>query len=429
MPEEIKKLSDTKLEVVGFIIDNEEYGVDILVVKEIKNVPEMTKVPNMPEYVEGIIDLRGIVVPIIDFRKKFKLSTKDVDKDTKVIIVMHEDKLFGFMVDKVTKTKILPSSAIEPPPKMSKSAQRGYILGVSKMGDHLLMILDLEEFLKLEEDKKASTQTQPTAQTNSQTAPVVDDKHHQIETQLAGKINNLENYLRDSMNTLKAIKPSIEQSAVFVPEAQGQLSKVTQATELATNEMLDRLDQMIGAQDEVGADIEVLGEKIDGIISFSQQKTVMAECIQKVAESLAGKGKKAEAKVLFDQFCALWNSAADIFTDSLAEELIQKKEALNNFVMDMQTKSYELMNSLQFQDITTQQIQHANTILQQTYTELSKIIELFNMYKIATQEEMEDLKKKSETRMHYDPAAEFDRSTDRQVKIDDLLMKHKMHGS
>ena len=159
MPEEIKKVNDSKLEVVGFIIDDEEYGVDILVVKEIRNVPEMTKVPNMPAYVEGIIDLRGIVVPIIDFRKKFNLPKKDQDKDTKVIIVMHEDKLYGFMVDKVTKTKTIPASTIEPPPKMSKSAQRGYILGVSKMSDHLLMLLDLEEFLK-QDDEKAPVQTQ-----------------------------------------------------------------------------------------------------------------------------------------------------------------------------------------------------------------------------------------------------------------------------
>lgn len=426
MPEEIKKVNDSKLEVVGFIIDDEEYGVDILVVKEIRNVPEMTKVPNMPAYVEGIIDLRGIVVPIIDFRKKFNLPKKDQDKDTKVIIVMHEDKLYGFMVDKVTKTKTIPASTIEPPPKMSKSAQRGYILGVSKMSDHLLMLLDLEEFLK-QDDEKAPVQTQ-TVQVQH-TAPVVDEKHRQIEAQLAGKINSLENYLKDSMNTLKAIKPSIEQSAVFVPEAQGQLSKVTQATELATNEMLDRLDQMIVAQDEISSDIEGLGEKLESVVAFIQQKTVMEECMIKVSESLSGKGKKAESKVLFDEFAALWNTHAVALTPDSADDLNNKKDAISNFVMDMQTKSYELMNSLQFQDITTQQIQHANTILQQTYAELSKIIELFNMYKIATQEEMEDLKKKSEMRMHYDPAAEFDRSVDRQDKIDELLNKHKMHGS
>ncbi len=426
MPAENTKVTESNLEVVGFIINNEEYGVDILVVKEIKNVPEMTKVPNMPVYVEGIIDLRGIVVPIIDFRKKFNLETKAVDKETKVIIVMHEEKLFGFLVDKVTKTKIIPSSTIEPPPRMSKKTGKSYILGVSKLGDRLLMLLDLDEFLRVEEDKPIQ-QEQRTVGKPVQDTVESDEKHLKLQGQLANRIQSLESYLKDSMNTMKMIKPSIEQSAVFVPEAQGQLTKVTQATELATNEMLDRLDQMIVAQDEISGTLEEELAKLDAIGLFSQQAGVIDECIQKIHESLNGKAKKAEAKVLFDEMSALWANLKQSAPTTLADEINQFKEKITAFIADMQNKSYELMNSLQFQDITTQQIQHANNILQQTYSELSKIIELFNMYKIATEEEMDDLKKKYEQRGHYDPAAEFDRSTERQKKIDDLLDKQQQH--
>lgn len=139
------------LQLVSFTMGREEYGVDILKVQEINRMVQITQVPNSPDYVDGVINLRGRVIPVIDLRTKMGLGRKEHDKDTRIIVVELDGKTIGFIVDKVKEVLRIPSSIIEPPPDMVAGLDAEYITGVGKLEDRLLILLDLERIVSLKE--------------------------------------------------------------------------------------------------------------------------------------------------------------------------------------------------------------------------------------------------------------------------------------
>jgi len=141
------------LQLVSFNIANEEYGVDILKVQEINRMFQITKVPNSPDYVDGVINLRGRVIPVIDLRIKLGLPRKEHDKDTRIIVVDLEGRTIGFIVDKVKEVLRIPSSIIEPPPT-TVVGNSDYITAVGKLEDRLLILLDLEKIITFSEKRE-----------------------------------------------------------------------------------------------------------------------------------------------------------------------------------------------------------------------------------------------------------------------------------
>ena len=139
------------LQLVSFMIGSEEFGVDILKVQEINKLVQITKVPNAPYFVEGVINLRGRIIPIIDLRSRLGLAKKDYDKNTRIIVIELLDKTIGFIVDAVNEVLRISSSIIEPPPKISKGVNTEYITAVAMLEDRLLILLDLESLLNEEE--------------------------------------------------------------------------------------------------------------------------------------------------------------------------------------------------------------------------------------------------------------------------------------
>lgn len=139
------------LQIVSFIVGNEEFGVDILKVFEINRSVEVTRVPNTPAYVEGVINLRGKVIPIIDLRQRFGLPRKEHDKNTRIIVVELEEKVIGFVVDAVRQVLRIPKSATEPPPSIVAGINAEYITAVGKLDERLLILLDLEKVLSAKE--------------------------------------------------------------------------------------------------------------------------------------------------------------------------------------------------------------------------------------------------------------------------------------
>src|SRR5512140_873748 len=99
---------DSLLQLVSFSIGEEEFGVDILKVQEINRMVEVTRVPNAPEYVDGVINLRGKVIPIIDLRRRFGMERKGKDKNTRIIVVELSGKILGFVVDAVSEVLRIP---------------------------------------------------------------------------------------------------------------------------------------------------------------------------------------------------------------------------------------------------------------------------------------------------------------------------------
>ncbi len=131
------------LQLVSFQVGHEEFGVDILRVQEIIRTQELTRVPNLPEFVDGIINLRGRVIPVIGLRKCFGLDARQEDKDRRIVVVEVNGMILGFVVDAVSEVLRVPQGAVEPPPKLGK-ATRDYIAGIAKLDSQLLLLLNLD---------------------------------------------------------------------------------------------------------------------------------------------------------------------------------------------------------------------------------------------------------------------------------------------
>jgi len=144
-------ISTSELQLVSFNIGSEEFGVDILKVQEINRMVEITKVPQAPHYVEGVINLRGKVIPVIDLRKRFNLEVKEHDKDTRIVVVDINNNIMGMIVDAVSEVLRLPADTIEPPPELVTGVNSEYIKAVAKLEDRLLIFLDLSKVIDAEE--------------------------------------------------------------------------------------------------------------------------------------------------------------------------------------------------------------------------------------------------------------------------------------
>ena len=134
-------------ELVTFKVAAEEFGVDILSVQEIIRIMEITKVPKAPEFIEGVINLRGKVIPVIDFRKRFNMDSREEGKDTRIIVTNISGKILGFIVDSVSEVLRIPTSSIEPPPPIVAGIESEYINGVGKLDDRLLILINLDRLL------------------------------------------------------------------------------------------------------------------------------------------------------------------------------------------------------------------------------------------------------------------------------------------
>jgi len=139
------------IQLVTFRIGEEEFGVDILAVQEIIRLMAITKVPRAPHFVEGVINLRGKVIPIVDMRRRFGLEAIAHDKHTRIIVIQLEAIVVGFMVDSVSEVLRIPHSTIDQPPAVVSGLESDYIQGVGKLDERLLVLLDLNKLLSSEE--------------------------------------------------------------------------------------------------------------------------------------------------------------------------------------------------------------------------------------------------------------------------------------
>ncbi|MCG8540609.1 MAG: chemotaxis protein CheW [Clostridia bacterium] len=139
---------------VIFNLGNEEYGVDIMKVKEISEFKESTKVPNAPYFVDGIINLRGEIIPIVNLKKRFNIDNNDVDSDTRIIVINLNERNVGFVVDEASQVLRINDNDIDPAPEIIAGIERQYITGVGKVDEKIIILLDLEKILTDEEKIK-----------------------------------------------------------------------------------------------------------------------------------------------------------------------------------------------------------------------------------------------------------------------------------
>lgn len=132
---------------VTFKIGEEEFGVDILKVQEIIRMMPITRVPNAPTFVEGVINLRGKVIPVIDIRRRFGMAETQHNEKTRITVMDLQGQIVGFIVDAVCEVLRIAQSTIEPPPAVMSGIGSEYLRGVGKLHDRLLILLDLDNLL------------------------------------------------------------------------------------------------------------------------------------------------------------------------------------------------------------------------------------------------------------------------------------------
>jgi purine-binding chemotaxis protein CheW len=136
---------------VIFNLGGEDYGLEISSVEGIIKMQPITRMPKTPDYVEGVINLRGMVVPVIDLRKRFNLPSSEATKDTRIVNVYVNKTKVGMIVDGVSEVVRLPDEAVEPPPAMVSGVDITFIRGIAKLDDRLITLLDLNRILSTEE--------------------------------------------------------------------------------------------------------------------------------------------------------------------------------------------------------------------------------------------------------------------------------------
>ena len=151
--------TQTEKQLVVFDLASEGYGVDIGAVREIIRMQEITRVPRTPEFVEGVINLRGKVIPVIDLRKRFGLQVADQSKDNRIVVVDIGKQDIGVIVDAVTEVLRISAASVEPPTSFITSADSDYLLGIAKLESRLIILLDLESVLSNEEKETLASES------------------------------------------------------------------------------------------------------------------------------------------------------------------------------------------------------------------------------------------------------------------------------
>jgi len=154
---------EKELQVVGFRIGDETFGVRIGSVREIVRVPEITSVPNAQDTIEGVINLRGKIIPVIDLRKRFGQAEIHQDKKNRILVVELESKLVGLIVNSASEVLKIPPSEIESPGSVFADGESSYVTGVGKLKGRLIILLDITKLLHRPEFKKLEEAAEPVA--------------------------------------------------------------------------------------------------------------------------------------------------------------------------------------------------------------------------------------------------------------------------
>jgi purine-binding chemotaxis protein CheW len=147
------------LQFVSFHVDEEEFGLEILRVQEIIRIQPLTRVPASPAFVEGVINLRGRIIPVVSLRQRFGLAPREPDKLTRIIVTEVSGTVLGFMVDAVSEVLRLPMSTVEPPPRLGR-VEREYVRGVANLDNRLLILLDIDRLMSEAEEEVCVEMTQ-----------------------------------------------------------------------------------------------------------------------------------------------------------------------------------------------------------------------------------------------------------------------------
>jgi purine-binding chemotaxis protein CheW len=141
------KLAAGAREYLTFRLDQEEYGIDILKVQEIRGYERPTRIANAPEFIKGVVNLRGTIVPIVDMRLKFNCAKAEYDAFTVVIILNLRNRIVGIVVDSVSDVMELPPESLKGAPEMDSMIDSSAVVGLGSVADRMLILLDIEKLM------------------------------------------------------------------------------------------------------------------------------------------------------------------------------------------------------------------------------------------------------------------------------------------
>jgi len=141
--------AEAQVELLGFMLSDEEYALDILEIKEIVRLQAITAVPRTQPWLRGIVTLRGVIVPIFDLRQRLGLAQIEHGPDTRIVVVYRGDEFAGLIVDRITQVIRLPATAIEPPPQTVGAVEAEYLRGVARHDDRLVILLNLAKVVEV----------------------------------------------------------------------------------------------------------------------------------------------------------------------------------------------------------------------------------------------------------------------------------------
>ncbi|MBE9503915.1 MAG: protein phosphatase CheZ [Proteobacteria bacterium] len=382
--EELRSSEERILQLVSFNLGSEEFAVDILKIQEINRMTEITKVPRSPEFVDGVINLRGKVIPVIDLRKRFGLPEQEHGKNTRIVVMDIQRKIVGFVVDSVSEVLRISSATVEATPPMVSGIDSEYIRGVGKLDDRLLILLDVNKMLSsgevemldgpsVEEDiatsKAVTTDTAKLGnekvteyrgmagmvEVNRDIEKAIDEMSSKVELtredlqklvshvkgilegnfmdedlELYGDLGELAKFINETKKSLLQFDAA-EITDKDLPEASDQLTSIVEATEEATNKILTDTEELLEAQGRIA-------KVVDAVKAIKVNKNT----------------KGSESR------------------DFAVTELKEISDLANAKLMD-------IMSACNFQDLTGQRIQKIIQLVKRIESKLMMIILSFNI--------------------------------------------------
>jgi purine-binding chemotaxis protein CheW len=148
---EIDKAAVVTQEFLAFTLGAEEYGIDILKVQELRGYEPPTRIANVPSFIKGVINLRGLIIPIVDMRLKFGLGDASYEDTTVVVILNFHGRIVGMVVDSVSDVTTLSPDQIRPAPAMTSSLDEEYLIGLGALDERMLILIDIEKLMTSDE--------------------------------------------------------------------------------------------------------------------------------------------------------------------------------------------------------------------------------------------------------------------------------------
>ena len=293
---QVQKQFEQVLQLVGFSVGGEKFAVDISDIHEINRYEHINRMPELPGNVLGVIDLRGVVIPVIDLGSKLGIPGGEITRDTRIIIVgFNEDKI-GILVDAVSEVLRVPDDSLENPPSITKSISSEYIRGIIRNNGYITVVLDLARlFIDYSNDSFISDTVQKTIEDNcdnnlqdnsyNNIDEIVDaaramsqgDFKHEIKEELYGQLGDIARYINATIKRMQSVEPSIAHASDKIPQASVQLSEISKATEEATHNIMTQVEKVLDNQDLIIHHTESAERGNDLPNSLSEVRNVVSE--------------------------------------------------------------------------------------------------------------------------------------------------------